>query len=271
MTEDYKNKEALYDLYVNKRLSMNAIGDLFNVKGGTIDWFVKKFGIPSRNRSLAIHLFYNNQCELTMEGKDFIYGELLGDMSLTQQSNHSAHVDYASKYKEYIEWLDKALDEFGVKKVGKIRKYYHTAFEKHNTVSYHYSSRNYPELLDIRNMFYPNGKKIIPNINFSPLVLRQWYIGDGTVGRSKQTPGTRDFIVLNTQGFKSQEVQGATIKLNEMGFRVAYQPANNVIAIKGCSVVDFLDYIGPCPVECYGYKWATKNRVGQLEMPLRKD
>lgn len=269
MVENYKNKEALYDLYVNHELSMTKIGELFNVDSAAIYWFLNKFNIPTRSRSEAVHIARKNQVSLTKTSKEFIYGELLGDMTLTQQSDYSAHVGYSSKYKEYIEWLAKTLNNFGLEQVGRIRKNSFVSFEKYHIVAYAYSSKDYPELLEIRKMFYPTGKKIIPEIDFTPLVLRQWYIGDGTVGRTKRTPGSKDFIVLNTQGFKSKDVQKATMKLNDVGFRVSFQPANNVIAVKGCSVVDFLDYIGPCPVGCYNYKWVTKNRVGQLEMPLR--
>lgn len=269
MTENYKNKEMLYDLYVNQKLSMAKIGKIFNVDSQVIYYHLNRLKIPTRSRSEAVHIALRNQVNLSNAGKEFIYGELLGDMTLTQQSDYSSHVGYASKYREYIEWLAKMLNAFGVEQVGRIRKNSFVSFKNHHSVAYSYGSKNYPELLEIRKMFYPHGKKIIPDIDFTPLVLRQWYIGDGTVGRTKDTPGCRDFIVLNTQGFKPRYVQMATMKLNDMGFRVAYQPANNVIAIKGCSVVDFLDYIGPCPVECYSYKWATKNRKGQLAIPLK--
>ncbi len=269
MTRDYKNKEVLYDLYVNQKFPMAKIGKMFNTSSSSICYHLNKLNIPTRSKSEAVHLGLSNNVNLDNVSRDFIYGELLGDMTLTQQSVYSAHVGYSSKYREYIEWLAKTLDDFGLEQTGRIRKNSFVSFKNYHAVAYSYSSRDYPELLGIKKMFYPIGKKIIPDIDFTPLVLRQWYIGDGTVGRTRSSHCTKDFIVLNTQGFKPMYVQRATMKLNDMGFRVAYQPANNVIAIKGCSVVDFLDYIGPCPVECYSYKWATKNRKDQLEMPLK--
>ncbi len=267
----YKDEQYLRHAYLEDMQSSGDIGRKFGVARGTVHWFMQKYNIPARSRSEAVGLAQRNFCDLTQDAKDFIYGELLGDMHMRSQGGKSAHIQYASKYRDYVEWLSATLKGYGVEQVGKIRAYKHSYNDKCPIREYYYySSLTYYDLYAILRMFYPNGKKIIPeNLNLSPLVLRQWYIGDGTVGRARQTPGTRDFIVLNTQGFNPLDVQMVTMKINDIGIRVAYQPANNVIAIKGCSVVDFLDYIGPCPIGCYAYKWATKNRNGQLEMPLK--
>lgn len=263
MIVNYKNKEILYDLYVNKQYSSTQISKMAGVAPGTIAYTLHKNNIPIRPISIRNHLYRTNHCKLSSKFLDFIYGELLGDMSLYTPSGYSAGIKYASKHEEYIYWLSDCLKEFGIERSGRIivriinnRKYYH------------YVSKTYSELMEVRTLFYPNGKKVIPqSLDFNPILLRQWYIGDGSLcwpcgNRSNN-------IMICTAGFKKGDVIKAINKINALGIKASYARAANSIYITTYSTVDFLDYIGPCPVECYQYKWAIKNRINQLEMPLK--
>lgn len=49
--EDLKNKELVYDLYINQKLSKKDLGEKYNCDPGVIDRILKEFEIPVRNNS----------------------------------------------------------------------------------------------------------------------------------------------------------------------------------------------------------------------------
>jgi len=195
-----------------------------------------------------------NHCDLSQEAIEWINGELLGDGYLHKISRHSALFQYGSQYLEYIEYVRDTLKSFGIEQAGKINEHKHKKFK---TINYQYASLAYPELLPIRKKWYPEGKKIVPkDIELTPLVCRQWYIGDGSLISSNDNNG---HMLLCTCGFTISDIDWLVKKLRYMGFWANRLKSNNTIRIKSRNanktVRDFLNYIGECPVECYKYKW----------------
>ena len=255
------SKRQLYDLYVNQKLSTCQIAKMFDVSDTTIRNKLRKYSIFTRSYSESGHLRQANHCSLTQKATEWLNGELLGDGSLHSCSKYSACFQYTSKYKEYIEYVSKTLDSFGVKQCGKIRKNIQTGCKgktkqykfKKSAIVYLYSSLFYEELLPIKQKWYPNDKKIVPkDIELTPLTIRQWMIGDGCLKHPKDSNPS---IVLSTMGFTVEDVEFLVNKLNDLGFKCTRQPSNNTIYISAYSTSDFLNYIGECPVKCYEYKW----------------
>ena len=191
----------------------------------------------------------HNHCELSQKAVEWINGELLGDGCLQSRSKCSAQFKYGSKYLEYINYVSNTLNSFGI--IGeKIRK--RPSRFTHNYV-YFYRSFSYIELLAIQKQFYPKSKKIIPrDIKFTPLTLRQWYIGDGCLEQPRKAS---PHICLCTQGFTILDNNWIIKQLINLGFKTTRQPAHNTVSISVYSTKEFLEYIGSCPVECYKYKW----------------
>ena len=197
-----------------------------------------------------------NHCNLSKEAIEWINGELLGDGYMRQSPSLKISFQYTSKYPEYIYYVSETLKSFGIKRAGKIYEEYHKIM---NCYTYHYESIKYVELLPIYNKWYPNGKKIIPrDIELTPLVIRQWYIGDGYL---EFRENHRPRIKLCTCGFPISDVNWLTKQLNNMNFKSKRQPSNNIIYISPCSIKKFLDYIGEYPVECYKYKFRRSSRM----------
>lgn len=195
-----------------------------------------------------------NHCEISQEAIEWINGELLGDSSLHSQSKYSAKFQYSLKYLEYIQYISKTLSSFGIKQGGRINRYC-SRFNSNNYV-YHYQSLRYAELLPIYKKWYPKRKKIIPkDLKLTPLVCRQWYIGDGSLNNKEE----RSRIRLYTNGFIILDVKWLVKQLINLGFRTTRQPTCNIICVSSHSTKKFLDYIGFCPVECYKYKWDYKD------------
>ena len=200
--------------------------------------------------SKTIHLQRANHCFLSKEAKEWIDGELLGDGCLQSQRRYSANFHYGSKYPEYIQYISDTLNSFGIEQAGKIRERY---YKNMNCYTYNYKSRCYEELLSIKKRWYPEGRKIVPkDIKLTPLTLRQFYIGDGSLICPKDS---KPYIVLHTCGFIVFDVNWLVNELNRLGFKTTRWNASNTIHISTYSTKDFLDYIGNCPVRCYSYKW----------------
>ena len=249
----YRNKEWLRHKYIDEKLSKSQICKLCGAGETVILKYLKRFNIPRRSTSEGIHLANGNHCNLTQGVINWINGELLGDGNLNSRCIYSARIGYSSKYLEYIQYVSDTLKLFGIEQAGKIYKRYD---KKWGNCVYRYSSLSYPELLPIYKQWYPEGKKIIPrDIILTPLVCRQWYIGDGTLNHDKRE-GRKTSIKLATDGLPIIGVKLLVNKMINMGIKATRQPTYNKIYISTHSTKDFLKYIGMCPVKCYEYKWA---------------
>jgi len=250
MIKSYKNKSWLEKKYLIEKLSTVQIGKLIKVNDETIRNWLWKLNISVRPKGEGEHLACRNHCNLSQEAKEWIDGELMGDGCLYSHSKYSAGISYSSKYLEYANYVSNTLKSFGIKKAGKINKYYRKEMDCYD---YHYASLSYPELLSIRKRWYPKGKKIIPrDLKLTPLVLRQEHLGDGTLIHYKKG---KPAIVLSTDGFSIEDVNWLVNELNKLDFKSTRRNCDNSIHISTYSTKDFLSYIGECPVKCYDYKW----------------
>lgn len=246
-----KQKELIRKWYTENKLSASQIANRLGINSWTVLYYLREVGIERRSNSLSSHIRRGNHVTLSTKAIEWLQGELLGDGCLRSQSEYSVYFIYDSKYEEYISYVSKTLEGFGIKQSGKIRKRVNEKLN--NCVSYTYCSLSYAELLPLYKKWYPEGKKIVPkDIELTPLTCRQWYIGDGSL--LKQKIG-RPRIELSTYGFSIEDVELLVKKLHDLGFKASRQPFKNGIRISAYSTRDFLDYIGECPVECYKYKW----------------
>lgn len=250
----YKNRDWLYEHYVVLQESTYDIAQKAGCDRETIRRWLHKFDISVR----SIFEACRNYLDLSDELSGLLEGELLGDGYVGMHGSRSALYSHNSKYEEYVAWLSGTFADSGLEQVGKINKYWD---EKSNAFGYHYASRSYPELVRIRQRWYPNGKKIVPkDLILTPIMARQWYIGDGSLNPIEKG---RPNIVFSTCDFDKASIDHLLEELSGKGFKVSYRPSDNKIGMSVKSVKDFLDYIGPCPIDCYSYKWDYQdNRKG---------
>lgn len=254
----YKNKEWLGKEYLENKRSMREIGEKCGVSAATIKYWMVKNKIPVRTSAEAHHVLFKNHCNIMGSAIEFINGELLGDMCVRSKSRFSARISYSSKHKKYLEWLSRQLSQWEIKQSGRLA--WHNVKWSQNKI-WGYSSCYYPELLRFINFFYPNGKKIVPrDIELTPLVCRQWYIGDG---HKDQRNGWNPSIVMATGGFIEKDVEFLAHKLSSLNIKAKRTKTNNIyIPVK--STQRFFKHIGPCPKEIediYGYKWPTNSSI----------
>ena len=132
-----------------------------------------------------------------------------------------------------------------------------TIFKKSNRygtgINYQIYSRNHDFFKHNYNRWYDkNGKKHIPHdLILTPIVLTHWYIGDGGFDSDK---GYLRQIQIAAHSFSYEERDHLVNLLKSLGFNASNRK-KGIICISKKSVQDFLEYIGPCPVVCYQYKW----------------
>jgi len=256
----YRNREWMNEHYIGLEESMFAIAREARCSSETIWKWLHKFDIPTRTPSEAIFLARRNHLDFSDKLSDLLEGELLGDGCITMTGFRSASYSHSSKYRDYLIWLSEIFASLGIGQVGKINKYW---IEKYDTFSYKYTSRSYPELVPMREKWYPDGsrKKIVPkDLILTPIMSRQWFIGDGNLHNQV---GARPDISFYTNDFDKPSINHLLKELRSKGFKVTYRPARNIIGMSVHSVKDFLSWIGPCPIDCYSYKWDYQdNRKG---------
>jgi len=249
MPAPYKDEAWLRHQYINLGKTFDQIGRELGVKAQTIWQWAQKFSIQSRdwNEEQANHVILSN------EGLEFISGELLGDMSITMNGKASAKIEYGSKYPAYLRWLSMTLSSFGIEQQSKISS--HTT--PFGSIGFRYCSKSYRELTALRKKWYPDGKKSVPrDLKLTPIVMRQWYIGDGALHTGK---GKTSWIFFATDCFDRDELCFLADQLSSFNLPITLPASRNIIRIGARGVKRFLDLIGPCPKEIepwYGYKWA---------------
>lgn len=123
-----------------------------------------------------------NMINLTKRQKDILIGTILGDAYLqkTGQKNARLRLEHGAKQKEYIMWK---VGELGNLFQGKPKSLERIHPVTKKTYSYwRHQSQSTPYLGKLRKIFYPEGRKTIPNNlekYMSWLMLATWYMDDG--------------------------------------------------------------------------------------------
>lgn len=265
------SKDWIYNEYIIKKKPISKISKENGWDKTTIPKYLKKYNIPLRNPSERNLISLSNHIDLSNKALEFIYGELLGDGSLQWgNGKHSARIGYGSKYKEYLVWLSEQLNGFGIKQSGNLNLK-SKGFSKND--SYQYTSISYIELSKIRQYFYPLDIKIIPkDLKLTPICVRQWYIGDGSICKSKSKLNGKCYnkIRFYTDGFVKSDVEFLSNLLNgELSIKSIVTKRKSIYNEKTSynyiidinkiqDQITFLNYIGDCPKQIssiYGYKW----------------
>lgn len=247
-------KEELYQKYIVENLSQQKVADYFNVSVDTIKRNLKMYDIPRHTNK---DWMTNKPIELTQRQQEIINGALLGDGSVVKPKNGlNAYFSYLSKSEEHVRAVCTELEDYV--SPGFYYKY-EEIYDKRTNKSYsHYVFRTQtnPTLTEIYNIWYKNNIKIVPkNLVLTPLTCLIWYLGDGEL--HKCSTKVKGEIYLCTDSFSKEDIEQVLLPqlsdfsagLSERGKGV-YR-----VRIPRIKVKDFLEYIGPCPVEDYAHKW----------------
>lgn len=150
--------------------------------------------------------FRDSTLKLSQEEFDIFLGSVLGDAYITKKGR--IQIEHSDKQKDYLIWKYKKLrNVVSTSILMAQRRKKQNPSEK--TISYRFWSKQY--FHSWRNLFYPNGKKIIPkNIKavLTPLMLAVWYMDDGFLRPKKG-------CCLSTDSFSAQEIATVQEALQE--------------------------------------------------------
>lgn len=247
--ELYKNKQWLEEQYTKEKLTAKQIATKVSRSKTTIFRWLHRLGIETWD--VADYERRVRHIDLSERLRELLEGELLGD-GYIGINNKSGYYMHSSKYPEYLQWLFGLLEQEGLLWNGKIRYK-----RSKNGNSYSASTYSYRELMDMREKWYVGSKKIIPrDLEFTPTIIRHWYIGDGNL--RKVTTCRMGQIQIATNGFLREDVKFLRSKLSMLGIPVNISKQNAINFGRVWAVKKFFNYIGDCPEgirNIYGYKW----------------
>lgn len=159
---------------------------------------------------------------LTQFQKSLIVGTILGDGYLRiipGRSNASLEVNHSFSQKDYVDWMYGKLQNL-CGSSPKQRK------GNEKRIAYRFYTKQHPELTEIYNIFYKNGKKIIPdNFKLDAVALSVWFMDDGS--RCSDS----DFY-LNTQQFSQTDQHKLLEYLNKLGLNAKLNKDKNYYRIR---------------------------------------
>lgn len=195
----------------------------------------------------------NNKYEISDYVDEVIVGSLLSDGSIGHTNNGKNYFWTHTCIKE--DYIDYLINTTGIH-LHKMKINSHK-FTSKNGKEYNakeaflFKSKASISFTEYRNNWYPNGIKIVPkNIKITPIVLLHWYIGDGFIS---DTQG----ITLSTDSFDIDSIDFLLYELSNLDLIPSLNYLKNRITIPNRRVIEFLKYIGLCPVSSFNYKWET--------------
>lgn len=159
--------------------------------------------------------------EFSLLQKDVLIGSMLGDGSITKQTNKNCSFNKKQSKirKEYLDWHYNIFEGYSaaVRPVfssekligGKKGRIIERQKVEKRLSSYAFSTYRHPNITNFRNKWYKNNIKIIPNdLELNPQIIAIWYFDDGC-----NCIQNRD-AVLCTQSFKLEEAEFLCSKLH---------------------------------------------------------
>lgn len=180
---------------------------------------------------------------------------MLGDggMRLTNHAINPYFI-YTDKHEDHILYVGNILKKYNIK---------YNITKNKTSGCYQLQSETRPEFHKYYSLFYGydglnennQKRKILPNIELTPLILKNWYIGDGGSSRYSKSYNHRGFII---DKYKNDYILNQLNKIT--GNCKCYCHSNKTYKyyFNNKSLIKLLEYIGECPVESYKYKWITR-------------
>lgn len=180
------------DVYVLK-LSPQEIALKYSYQGISSVWRALKYrGIPYPH-------FHIGAKELSETQRQFIMGTLLGDGHITPISPH-LRVSQCFEQEEYVDWKFNLIKDW-VRPSGVYYEQSNKLNGKH-FIQIRFDTYSHPEFKFYRNLFYPDGVKIIPDQVLSelqPFGIAVWFMDDGSYMKEKGN------VRIHTAGFTIQD------------------------------------------------------------------
>lgn len=255
------DRNWLYNRYIVEKLSTNNIRDIIQcAASNSVRQALIRHDIPVRNVSSGLTI--NNQT-ITIN-KSVIDGCLLGDAWLFRYNpSSSISLPYFTKKNKFYDHV--CYDISQLYPESDITSFIHTSDNKCNgTIVKYYELRTpvHSELMEFYTRWYEDGTRQPPSdLKIDPTVLLHWFMDDGSsYHRRRESKIKQIVITLSCEGFKLDKIHmlcGILCRDSKLPFKVS--PCNSgcryrITLSQGYSK-RFFEYIGPCPVKSFEYKW----------------
>jgi 16S rRNA G966 N2-methylase RsmD len=261
-------RSILEEQYVIGKKSTNQISSWFRdehdlkISYNVIYLFLKEFSLPIRNQSesdsLAVrNLDYDEEIlknnPVSLEALD---GLLISDGYISSNRQDKYHrVSLSSVQKEFVDYSRGFFLPFKPSEIlinennstGRNRGYEKT--------SYTFNTSHHPDLTKQRIRWYKNKVKRIPkDIKITPLMLKLWYYGDGSIV-TKRGKSNTCVVRLSTDGFLNEDIDFLVEQLEEQ-VGIYSKNSDKRIRIFAKSIRTFFNFIGrESDISCYSYKF----------------
>ncbi len=247
-------KNSLINEYIKNKKGVLELSKNLKVDRGTIKRYLNKYNISQRS-SKEQNLINNPPkiFKINKEIKSFIDGLLLGDASIPQRKDGIAprSLTQACKHKEYLEYIEDRLNHYGVVCSPILSRWIKDIRCKNRGYFQSFlQTRRYKTFEVFRERFYPSGIKIVPSdLILTKDLLLQLYLCDGNFYRH---------ITLCLNAFNLEDISFLKDLIErELSIILTLRKQKDqfMLVVKKSDAKKFTDYIGPCPIKCYEYKW----------------
>lgn len=184
---------------------------------------------------------------------DILHGHLLGDGCVYKPKKDKTYCRYSQScvHKEYLEWIISTVKIFNQPNIRYVSSYDKRTDKTYSR--YAFATKTIPILNDLRSIWYPEGKKILPkDVIVNSNSLLRFYLDDGSYHPSGNYLATNDFSPSDVEILLDKIILYTNLNwtMHKTGKKDVYK-----IFLSKKYRKDFLNIIGTCPVECYKYKW----------------
>jgi hypothetical protein len=258
----FEDKESFDRFCVDKYNEGHNIREVAGLVGTnyvTLREYFERNNFNIRSQSEYVGLRFKGE-RLTNKELEIINGCLLGDGSLYSRK-YTASLSYCCKYKNICMSLREHLPRI-YSVYPRESSYFDHRTNKQYT-SYRIDSVSNFHLKELRQKWYPNGKKIIPrDLVLTPEICYWWYLGDGCSGNNS--------ISLCTNGFTIEDVEFLINKFPvHCNLYIQKNKKTNkeypmICITKIENRLKFLKYIGKCRHPEYNHRWIVHTRRGPI-------
>lgn len=254
--------------------SCQSLSKKYNISAMTIYRFLKKNNVNLRknweHKTLKVP-----ESELSEFQKQVLDGLLLGDGSIPNPHNgkklkdylHCSYFTLTSEHQEFANHVKEILP-FKFRTYEKDRKVTIINGKEYKcSKAYDVTSVTDKCLNDYRTKWYPNNIKIIPkDLIISPISVKYWFYGDGSTSyiNYKNIPRYVE-LTLCTNNFSISDCEVLIEKLKNVGLNLRIHLTKNqqpvLFASKTENIINFLNYIGKCTLNCFEYKWKYPKNI----------
>lgn len=203
--------------------------------------------------------------QMTKREQAIVVGLILGDGYLSKpkikdKSTSCLDIKYDEKYLGYLEWLHRELKGL---KPSDIKK-------KKNSKQYRFYTKTLKNLGILRNIFYPEGVKIIP-VNIEkylrdPITIAVWYQDDGTLDYRDKYHANSLFATHCFRKAECDRLAQALHEIYDLDVRVCKCHMRGKLYFRlyvtSKSMESFMDLISPYIQKCFQYK-LLKYRINE--------